>query len=203
LVMAVALNACFKAPEFPITPEITFNDIVFKDVSGLATADTLILTINFKDGDGDLGLDEAENDFIFDGGRAYPVMNKLYFELDGTPVYFPAGTMGALCLIKQNVPQTIPSRLLLHPTIVPIGKSSRTPPRAKRPILFTSNSIPIIITCSLIFTSNNKTIHSPYLIGRRNSSTPTVRSMDFTAGFRSFPKTSPKRQHRKEQFGTA
>ena len=41
-------------------PEITFNDLVFKDVSNPSSADTLILTINFKDGDGDLGLDDSE-----------------------------------------------------------------------------------------------------------------------------------------------
>jgi hypothetical protein len=92
VVLAVAFNACFKAPEFPVIPEITFNDIVFKDVPGSASADTLILTINFKDGDGDLGLGDAETDYISDGGQAYPVMDKLYFKLDGTPVYFPAGS---------------------------------------------------------------------------------------------------------------
>jgi len=65
LVMAVALNACFKAPEFPIIPEIEYNSISLKkgppptpDVP--SPADTLVLVINFKDGDGDLGLDGSE-----------------------------------------------------------------------------------------------------------------------------------------------
>ncbi len=60
LVIAVALDSCFKAPEFPNVPEIEYNNIIFRDVSDPAKADTLILTVNFKDGDGDLGLDDSE-----------------------------------------------------------------------------------------------------------------------------------------------
>ncbi len=65
VVLAVAFSACFKAAEFPIVPEIEYNNVIFrkgpaptKDVP--SPADTLILTINFKDGDGDLGLDASE-----------------------------------------------------------------------------------------------------------------------------------------------
>ncbi|SRR5258706_5196216 len=84
VVLAVTFNACFKAPEFPIVPEITFNNLVFKDVSAPSSADTLILTVNFKDGDGDLGLDDSETD--------YPYNDKFYFKVNGQRGYFPAGT---------------------------------------------------------------------------------------------------------------
>jgi len=65
LVMAVALNACFKAPEFPIIPEIEYSNINLKKgppatLENPAPADTLILWVKFKDGDGDLGLDGSE-----------------------------------------------------------------------------------------------------------------------------------------------
>ncbi|MEO7992118.1 MAG: hypothetical protein ABI663_21375 [Chryseolinea sp.] len=54
--LIIALESCFNPPEFPIEPQIDFQDIVFKKSSG-AAKDSLILTITFKDGDGDLGVD--------------------------------------------------------------------------------------------------------------------------------------------------
>lgn len=55
--LAGVLGSCFNPPEFPITPEIEFKDVVFKKVGGFIEPDSIILTIAFKDGDGDLGLD--------------------------------------------------------------------------------------------------------------------------------------------------
>lgn len=65
LVMALALNACFKAPEFPIVPEIEYNNISLRKgppptPEVPSPADTLALVVKFKDGDGDLGLDGSE-----------------------------------------------------------------------------------------------------------------------------------------------
>ncbi len=55
--LGVLLSSCFNPPEFTTSPEITYNKIEFKEVPGAGTNDSLILYINFKDGDGDLGLD--------------------------------------------------------------------------------------------------------------------------------------------------
>lgn len=56
------LSSCFDDPEFPDEPRITFESLryVSQDVSG-APVDSLILTIGFEDGDGDLGLDPDED----------------------------------------------------------------------------------------------------------------------------------------------
>ena len=83
-VLAIAFNACFEAPQFPDAPEITYNDIVFKDLPAPDAADTLIITVNFRDGDGDLGLHDSET--------AYPFNDKYYFTSSGEPGYFAAGT---------------------------------------------------------------------------------------------------------------
>ncbi len=53
---AVVLSACFKAPEFANIPSISFNKIIFKKGNSDFDPDSLILTVNFQDGDGDLGL---------------------------------------------------------------------------------------------------------------------------------------------------
>ncbi len=57
------LSSCFDDPEFPDEPRITFESLryVSQATSG-AIVDSLILTIAFEDGDGDLGLDNDEND---------------------------------------------------------------------------------------------------------------------------------------------
>ena len=67
VIFAIVLNSCFEAPTYPTTPEIEFKSIQFIDVPDTPTAtppDSLILTIKFKDGDGDLGLDTQGEDEI-------------------------------------------------------------------------------------------------------------------------------------------
>jgi hypothetical protein len=50
------LAGCFEAPDFADTPKITFENVEFKQ--GSTDFDSLIISINYEDGDGDLGLDE-------------------------------------------------------------------------------------------------------------------------------------------------
>ena len=54
----LTLAACYSPPEFPVEPSIGFNNIEFKEVSN--ALDSLIISISFQDGDGDLGLDPNE-----------------------------------------------------------------------------------------------------------------------------------------------
>ena len=49
----LAIASCNRAPELPVVPSISFQNIVFKEVDG---PDSLIVTVYFQDGDGDLGL---------------------------------------------------------------------------------------------------------------------------------------------------
>jgi len=48
-----ALSFCTRPPELPVVPAINFEYIQFKEVEG---PDSLILSVFFQDGDGDLGL---------------------------------------------------------------------------------------------------------------------------------------------------
>ncbi len=56
----VLLAACFEPPQYAIIPTIEFDKIIFKDIANSSEPDSLILTITFKDGDGDLGIDPSE-----------------------------------------------------------------------------------------------------------------------------------------------
>jgi len=54
-----SLSACYEKPDFPNAPTITFDKIekfTVQDAATLATKDSIIISINFQDGDGDLGL---------------------------------------------------------------------------------------------------------------------------------------------------
>ncbi len=58
LVCPLLLTSCFTPPEFPIEPSIAFESIIFREVDNLP--DSIILSIEFMDGDGDLGLRSNE-----------------------------------------------------------------------------------------------------------------------------------------------
>jgi hypothetical protein len=66
LLVIVLFDSCFDPPQFPSTPQIEYNNIVFIDGTGPAGFDSLVLTINFKDGDGDLGIDQNDLTYIKD-----------------------------------------------------------------------------------------------------------------------------------------
>ncbi len=72
-IILIGVTACFNPPEFPIEPQIEFESIRYKEYgTGFdSNADSLILNLTFKDGDGDLGLDASED--------APPYNNKYYF----------------------------------------------------------------------------------------------------------------------------
>jgi hypothetical protein len=61
-VLVACLGSCFNPPEFPIVPELEFRKIEFVD----SDVDSLILTLNFRDGDGDLGLDAEDETYLSD-----------------------------------------------------------------------------------------------------------------------------------------
>jgi hypothetical protein len=55
--------SCKKHVNFPLSPQITFNAIysqIVYDTSTKAEVDSLTITLNFKDGDGDLGVNTLD-----------------------------------------------------------------------------------------------------------------------------------------------
>jgi hypothetical protein len=57
--MILTISACQKVPEYPVTPQIEFDKIsryLVNNSFSLVPIDSIIITVNFKDGDGDLGL---------------------------------------------------------------------------------------------------------------------------------------------------
>lgn len=58
------ISSCLSPPDYPIEPNIDFKDIKLVRVpnadGGNIELDTVIVSLNFRDGDGDLGLDDAD-----------------------------------------------------------------------------------------------------------------------------------------------
>jgi len=66
-----ALSFCTRPPELPVVPKIDYEYIQFKEVEG---PDSLILSVFFQDGDGDLGLTSYD---IYEPYQAYdPVLDQ-------------------------------------------------------------------------------------------------------------------------------
>ncbi len=69
-VFVLALTSCSTPPELPLQPRITFESIEFREVDG---PDSLIVSVYFEDGNGDLGLSPFET---------YPPYHPYDFVLD-------------------------------------------------------------------------------------------------------------------------
>lgn len=55
LFSCIFLNSCTKSPVYPDTPEIEYHSM-----TRYSSGDSVIISINFKDGDGDLGIKAEE-----------------------------------------------------------------------------------------------------------------------------------------------
>ncbi len=61
-ILMLIVSACFNPPEFGLVPEIDFENIYFREAKGVGERDSLVLTISFRDGNGDLGLSSTQID---------------------------------------------------------------------------------------------------------------------------------------------
>lgn len=70
--LALAVTACVKRPDYPIEPVIEFmsmNKQTIAQGSPSAQSDTLAITVSFTDGDGDLGNGEGVVDIFLTDSR--------------------------------------------------------------------------------------------------------------------------------------
>jgi hypothetical protein len=62
IVIACFIVSCVGTPEYPITPQVTLNNVIKKRV---IDGDSIIIAVDFKDGDGDLGLADDETSGLY------------------------------------------------------------------------------------------------------------------------------------------
>jgi hypothetical protein len=83
----ILLGSCFDPPEFPDVPQIMFSDVYFCDLSDQSKRDTLVVSITFKDGDGDLGLDARNPEYSADPFN----FANFYQDVNGSLQKIPVG----------------------------------------------------------------------------------------------------------------
>jgi hypothetical protein len=87
--LSILLGSCFEPPEFPDQPQISFEDIYFCETESLSKPDSLVLTINFKDGDGNLGL-HPQNPLYFTDPFHY---GEYFQDVNGSLVRVPTNVL--------------------------------------------------------------------------------------------------------------
>jgi hypothetical protein len=89
--ITLVLGSCFDPPEFPNVPQIEFESIQFKrgthSTTG-STPDSLKLTLSFKDGDGDLGIDPADPKYL-----SAPFNNLTFYQTNASGAKIPLNTV--------------------------------------------------------------------------------------------------------------
>jgi hypothetical protein len=119
LFLSVAFTAsfCVQPPDYPETPVleyIGFNKLTVAQGGGVLGNDTLVLTIGFTDGDGDLGYEDGTVDiYITDSRDSFSEVRKL-------PVIPEQGVgngiSGEICLVFPNEPFNI---CCIYPDLTP------------------------------------------------------------------------------------
>ena len=94
--LGIAVSSCFDPPVYTDIPTISFNKISFKKkIEGVPSRDSLILYLDFKDGDGDLGLDPS---------MTAPPFNSIFYYLADGVVVDGKGRLNPVTSIPQLVP---------------------------------------------------------------------------------------------------
>lgn len=65
LIITLIFLSCADDNNISTTPSISYEKLEFKKSENSFNQDSLILTINFIDGDGDLGLSNDENNYPY------------------------------------------------------------------------------------------------------------------------------------------
>lgn len=109
--MLVMFNACFDPPQYSIVPYIEYQNIEFIEVGGFSDPDSIILYIDFRDGDGDLGLSDTDisdpyhdsNFFLEDGtGGLIKVPAEVRYS-DIPPMIKLSGEQGKLATARTRL----------------------------------------------------------------------------------------------------
>ena len=74
--------ACQPPPELPVIPKISYNRMEFHAVS--TSTDSLLLYLDFEDGDGDIGLEGNENGYPYHPFNVIMDKNRRRVSLSGT-----------------------------------------------------------------------------------------------------------------------
>lgn len=118
----IAVSACFNPPEFPLSPEIDFEGIYFREARQPGEVDSLVLTISFRDGNGDLGLTATQIEEPFHDENFYLANNGELIEVGKVTRYnnlpqfinVPPGVTGKLVTVRTREDPAYTNKLPLY-----------------------------------------------------------------------------------------
>lgn len=108
--ISIAAGACFDPPEFPVTPHIDFENIYFQQAKAPTDRDALVLTISFRDGDGDLGLSSTDIDppyhdmnfYLANNGQTIPLQKRTLYPQVPQILEVPDNATGKLAIARTS-----------------------------------------------------------------------------------------------------
>lgn len=146
----MVMLGCEDVPEFPDTPFIKLKDIYFLETPDISTPDTIVVELNFQDGDGDLGLTDADSEFPYHATNYFVVNNGIL-----TPISTYTATT------NENPPKVFTNVLNIDPSDPIVGKlvtdQTRSTPGNE---FIPSNEFP--------FSCTNYLLSTVYLVGNPN-----------------------------------
>ena len=81
------VSACFDPPQFGMVPVIDYENIYYTEAKAVGERDSLVLSISFKDGNGDLGLSATQIEPPFHDINYYLANNGTITPLEKETVY--------------------------------------------------------------------------------------------------------------------
>ncbi|MEX1238312.1 MAG: hypothetical protein WEB30_01290 [Cyclobacteriaceae bacterium] len=110
--LVIFSGSCFEPPEFPAVPQIEFEGVEFVDSPEPSEFDSLILHLNFKDGNGDLGFNESADDISFpfhnadfyqeNNGSLEPLYTTTFPDGEYDLLHIPDPTQGKLVVFRTR-----------------------------------------------------------------------------------------------------
>lgn len=129
--LATGLGGCLKEPEYSTTPSISNNNVRVKRFTypnpKQLPIDSIFVTINYQDGDGDLGLSSTESNVApYAYKNADGTLNKFNNNYFAEPIVRHPGTTKYVTPISQitGLPLTADNGRFDHITGVTDGKTS-------------------------------------------------------------------------------
>lgn len=103
MLLVFGLHACRKFEEYPPEPNIAFNDFVYLIEEETGISKKGILSITYRDGDGNIGLEQSDTVFPFqpDGDFYYNLLIVLSEKQNGVFVDIPVN-------FNSRIPLLIP-----------------------------------------------------------------------------------------------
>jgi hypothetical protein len=90
LILIWLLGGCQKQPDYSIVPQIQLQNITFKnEFQSTGNPDTLIISLRFTDGDGDLGINPDETAIYTSPTDSIDLNDPFYFIYDSTQLSAP------------------------------------------------------------------------------------------------------------------